>query len=153
MTSILMRNLLGSVVIVAAAYGAYWYIDYNGYERGYKKGKAEIQVLLNALQAKVDVADLQAKETKFKQEKNRDEIETKHDGNVASVVAFYDRLLRDARKAGSSPPTGNPGQLNETTSECGTGEACIEFTRSCTLDAVQVIDFQDWARANQFPVQ
>lgn len=138
---------LGLILVIALLVGL-------GYHRGNASAVREFLPQIEQLKAVIEATDAQAHETVKEQEKNHDEIAKSHADNVASVVAFYDRLLRKTRdKAGSSTTTVSPEVPDGTTSEPRACEPDIEFTRDCALDAIKVMGFQDWVRVNLIPVE
>lgn len=138
---------LGLILIIANLVGI-------GYLFGSASATREYLPQLEAIKAVIEASDAQAQETKQEQEANHEEIANKHADNVTAVVGFYDRLLRKAgNQARPSPPTVCPEIPDGTPIQCGTSESDIEFQRACTLDAVTVLSWQEWARSNRFPIE
>lgn len=137
---------IGLILVIALLVGT-------GFHFGSSCAVREFLPQIEQLKAIIEASDARAQEIVVSQEKNHDEIAKSHSDNVARVVQFYDRLLREAREAGSSPVTVNPQVVDGAASEPRACEPDIEFTRDCALDAVQILSFQDWVRVNQIPVE
>lgn len=92
MTSILMRNLLGSAVIIIVLYGAYFFIDRNGYQR---------------CQTEHFEAD---KVEAIKQAQKIKEAAEQHDNDQATIDNFARELTKRVRihvPVCPTPPQGN----------------------------------------------
>ena len=143
----LITNGIGLALVVAILVGTGWHF-------GSQSATKEYLPQLEAIKAVIEASDAQAQETKQEQEANHEEIANKHADNIAAVVGFYDRLLRKAgNQARPSPPTVCPEIPDGTTSELGACERDIEFEQACALDAIKVMGFQDWIRANRFQIE
>ena len=124
-----------------------------GYHLGNRNATERYLPQLSAIQAVIEASDAQAKINDEIFKENQNAITIKNADNVASVIAFYDRLLRAKSKAGSGTTPDSPEVFNEPTSQCGTSESDIEFQRACVLDAVTVMSWQEWAKLNRFPIE
>lgn len=143
----LVTNGIGMVLVVALLVGT-------GFHFGSQSATKEYLPQLEVLKAVIELSDKIAYETGIEQEKNHDEIAKSHSDNVASVISFYDRMLREARdKASTNPPTEHTGQSDVPACEPRACEPDIEFSRACSLDAIQILSFQDWIVANRIPVE
>lgn len=143
----LVTNGIGMVLVVIVLVGTGWHF-------GSRSATKEYLPQLEALKAGIEAADAQAYETQHEQEKNHEQVEKSHADNVASVVKFYARMLREAgNKVGSIPAASGSKIVDGTPCECGVSKPDIEFARSCALDAVKVINFQRWVVANKFTIQ
>lgn len=148
MNPLLIKGI-GLILVIALLVGL-------GYHRGSSSATREFLPQIEQLKAIIEASDARAQETIIEQEKNYDQISSSHSANVASVVSFYDGLLRKARdKTSSSPPTVNPCQPDDPVATPSPREngCSVEFEQQCVLTALMVSGFQDWVRVNEIPIQ
>jgi len=116
------------------------FIYYQGYNSAAEKYIAEKEVIiaqLNALQQK-------AIEDKKRWEKDNEESTKKHNADVAVLRNRIKWLLQPVPSKVSTPATTNSAEApNDSSGEWGSSGFSLE---GCALDALQVIEWQQWAR-------
>jgi hypothetical protein len=103
----------------------------------------------NDLKVKLDIADNHAKEVQKQQEKNTNEIANEINDSVKRVHDYY-RMLPRNDKTSNCTSSVSPQASNGQSAESRHGGSSLE--EKCTLDALQVIEWQNWAIINKFPI-
>ena len=149
MPSILMFKLFGGVAVMAILASLYLYVHHKGYE----EGKAEIQLIVDDLEMKINMADEQARLTKSNQEKINRDLSIESDKRVANIKSYYSRVLRATNKTSTSTTTSDD-EGDETASTESTITGCDQaFEQRCALDANHVNTWLEWADKHQIPIQ
>ena len=132
---------LGVVLIALLGYSHY---------KAYSFGGDHIQVKLDILQKKIDKSDQEAKEVQRKQEENTNAIANEINDSVNRIHKYY-RMLPRADKVCSNTPPNNSSSSNGQATESNASGTSLE--ERCTLDALQIIEWQNWALINKFPLE
>lgn len=118
--------------------------------KAYSFGEDHIQVKLDAIQKKIDKADQDAKEVQRKQEENTNAIANEINDSVNRIHEYY-RMLSRSNKVCTNTTSVSPSSSNGQTTESDSSGSSLE--ERCTLDALQVIEWQNWALINKFTIK
>jgi len=124
------------MLVITVALGLTYFKGYNSAAEKYIAEKEIIVAQLNVLESK-------AKEDKQRWEKENDEATKKHNTDVAVLRNRIKRLLLPMpTQIPTTTPTNSTEAPNGTTSEWPTSGLSAE---GCLLDALQVMEWQQWA--------
>jgi len=148
MPNILMFKFLGGLAIAAILSSLYFYIHHDGYI----EGKAEIQVVVDDLKAKINAADTQSKLTIANQEKINHDLKIESDKRVSDIKRYYSRMLHTGSQASASTASSdNQGNAPATTKQTITG-CPAEVEQRCALDANSIDVWLEWADRHGIPI-
>lgn len=95
MPNIWTLRLIGLIALCGSLWGLYGYIHHNGYMDGVNEYKPRLE----ALQAKINEADKQVRETVQQQEEDHAAIDESHNAHIQAIAKFYETSNKDSLAA------------------------------------------------------